>query len=614
MSDTTPNGGFSLHRWGRIPLLFFLSRPRLLRRRLGQAFEVIREAEHPGTRLRLVFGFAVGLLGARRLKARIVLPATHIGARGDAVNEILRLIEFFGQGEVEKALAWWYAGRHTEEEAERNLEAAADLQIKAGALLGLHFDPPEGSDRRGLIASSLALASIFHRQHRQAEAKAHFRRAFDLDPENPAMQNDIGENLARHGTRAEILEYFNRVLEVNPESQMARFILGVHDGFPDQVARLEEAFRAAPQGSPGKRRILVVLPIWGRDHVDIFLRYTLPLLLEPGNLPALARDFDLFFPVFTTKEDEARLRGDANFARLERLAHLHFIHYAGAWMSFTWHQVGRFQLMSLTHYAALECARRVDTDVVLVFPDNLVSENFYGNLARALKEDFGAVVCPGFRLEAGSLLSAVDRDYRSPDGRIAIPPAGIARLLIDHLDESWFVDSSRFAISPFFLCWRVEGGGFVARATHLQPYAIRARHLNKALAPKIDPLDAQFLVRHLDEAGKATIRRLMGVEMCALDAGESPSLDPQPIEGENRFDERTFARFLHTYDSPLHRDHIRLPIRVGTAPSGEAWERVERESAEAMERTFALIDAFEAVAPRIPEWAREADARLITES
>ena len=55
-------------------------------------------------------------------------------------------------------------------------------------------------------------------------------------------------------------------------------------------------------------KILATLPIWGDEYVGRFLRYTLPCLVAPGNLAALARDHGVLLVVFTGGQEAARLR------------------------------------------------------------------------------------------------------------------------------------------------------------------------------------------------------------------------------------------------------------------------------------------------------------------
>ncbi len=517
-----------------------------------------------------------------------------------------------GLATAELALARWYKDKGDLAEYYGNLESAANDYIKAAALLGDHFGFRGVPDRQLALNLCMCLASIMLRQRRHAEAKSYFRKALDLFPANPDVQNAGGENVIRHGTPAEIRDYFEAVLAANPASRMARFALDVARLFPAMVADLKFRVETSGKGD-GRRRAILVMPLWGDAFLRIFRDYTLPILLGPGNLSALAGRHDCQFAIFTTETCRASLEADARFRALAGHLSCHFIVYPDELMRFSDHHVGRFQLLQLAHYVALECARLLERDVVFVFPDNFVNDRFYKVLADKLTAPkVKAVACAGFRLYIGDILPAIDAQFRREDGAVSIPASGIVRLLVEHLDDTWFVDSARFAVSPFFLCWRIPGEGILVRATHFQPYAIRAAFLNKPLFPTIDPVDAQFMYRHFDDL--ADIALVGDTDMCVLDAGISPILDPYKASGPRYFDEVAFARFLHTYDTPLHRQYLRQPVRLALDPKAMSaqWARAIEEGGQMIERVFTLIDGFDRMAPPRPPWALEADRALFS--
>lgn len=516
-----------------------------------------------------------------------------------------------GLPEVEHALARWYKDQADLAEYYGNLESAVNDYLKAAALLGDHFGFRGVADRQLALNVCMCIASAMLRQRRHAEAKAYFRKALELFPNNPDVQDGGGENVIRHGTAAEIREYFEAVLAANPQSRMARFALDVARLFPGLVDDLMRRVGGSGRTAGTRAKAIVVMPLWGDAYLKLFRDYTLPILLGPGNLPALAEHYDPHFVIFTTEACRRALENDTRFAALGRLMPCHIVPYPDELMSFSDHHVGRFQLLQLAHYVALEGARRLESDVVFVFPDNIVNDGFYRALGpKMAKASVKAVACAGFRLYVGDILPAIDANYRGPDGSVSVPASGIVRLLVDHLDDTWYVDSSRFAVSPFFLCWRMPGEGILVRATHFQPYAIRARYLNKPLFPCIDPVDAQFMYRHFDDCDG--IELVGDTEMCALDAGASPILDPYKATGSRYFDEVAFARFIHTYDTPLHRQYLRRPIRLALDPTrvSAQWERAVAEGGQMIERVFQLIDGFDQMAPTRPAWAVEADRAL----
>ena len=77
---------------------------------------------------------------------------------------------------------------------------------------------------------------------------------------------------------------------------------------------------------PGERRtppkaINVLLPVWGYPFVRQFLEVSLPTLLAPGNLPALAKALPCTFILMTSEEDAescASIRPSIDFRRSAR--------------------------------------------------------------------------------------------------------------------------------------------------------------------------------------------------------------------------------------------------------------------------------------------------------
>lgn len=539
-----------------------------------------------------------------------VPPVPPVPPKSQPIPTEIWLGELTNAGDISKheaALARWYSDYGDVHNHYGKIELAASDYLKANRILGDAFAFRDSPDRRLAMNVNMKLASVMLRQHRHAEAKAFFRSAVDLYPDNVTNQDGCGENIIRHGTADEIREFFESVIAVTPESRMARFALKAQELFPKMVASAKQA--ASKGKTPERPPAILVMPLWGDAHLRIFLDYVLPLLMEPGNLPALTSAYDIVFMLFTTEECRDALMRHRLFPILEKKLTIQITIFPEELMSYTDHPVGRFQLLQLSHYVAIECARQVEQDVFFVFPDNFVNDRFYERLVRhARPEKVKAVSCAGFRVFVDDILSAADRDYRRPDGTISIPSEGIVRMLYDHLDDSWFVNSKRFVDSPFFLCWRVDEEGLFVRASHFQPYMIRARFINKPLFPTIDPIDAQFLYRHLDEI--KDIVAIADEQMCALDAGTSPILDAELSDADRLFDEFRFARFFHAYDTPLHRMYLRVPIKLQLKKSSPCWGEIEKSSDAMLDRVFAQIEEFEQQAPEKPLWAVRGDQRL----
>ena len=60
----------------------------------------------------------------------------------------------------------------------------------------------------------------------------------------------------------------------------------------------------------------LILPVWGYKYVRKFLETSLPTLLAPGNIPALARAIDCEFIVLTSEDDKDFISEHGAFKRL----------------------------------------------------------------------------------------------------------------------------------------------------------------------------------------------------------------------------------------------------------------------------------------------------------
>jgi hypothetical protein len=83
------------------------------------------------------------------------------------------------------------------------------------------------------------------------------------------------------------------------------------------------AERSEPR-PPGKA-ISILLPVWGDEYIDHCLERSLPTLLAPGNVPALAKALPTRFVFLTRSRDEASIRLHPTFLLLERIATVEFL-------------------------------------------------------------------------------------------------------------------------------------------------------------------------------------------------------------------------------------------------------------------------------------------------
>jgi hypothetical protein len=64
---------------------------------------------------------------------------------------------------------------------------------------------------------------------------------------------------------------------------------------------------------------IISTPVWGEEHLNLFLNVCLPSLLATGNLPSLAAHPQNRYLVYTCPEDEEKLKGEPTFRRQSKI-------------------------------------------------------------------------------------------------------------------------------------------------------------------------------------------------------------------------------------------------------------------------------------------------------
>ena len=73
----------------------------------------------------------------------------------------------------------------------------------------------------------------------------------------------------------------------------------------------ERGPEAGDSNRGGPKAIQLLVPVWGTPFISQFLRVSLPTLLAPGNLPALAKSLPCKLVFLTSSDDAADLRDHA---------------------------------------------------------------------------------------------------------------------------------------------------------------------------------------------------------------------------------------------------------------------------------------------------------------
>lgn len=302
--------------------------------------------------------------------------------------------------------------------------------------------------------------------------------------------------------------------------------------------------------------------LWGPWHLEIMERSTLPTLLAPGNLPALARRMAVRYRIATTPADRERISAWPIFRRLAETVEVDFV---------AEHETPDIIYHVEWYHQAAAGARADAAFWLLVPPDVAWSDGTLSHVADAIEAGKSAIAMPYLRVVSETCLPEIVRCGR-PGEPLAIPPGELVRLAVRHLHplSAAVLARGRHSRPSLEALWRVPGEGLVFR------------HMVRELLT-FDP--RRIVPTHLWYAGSGcTIDDIRVVtdsdDMFMLSF--APLLKDIPLYiPEHAVAPMDLARqSLHPLnDTPLTSAFARHSVRLHYGAMDEArWRRIERRS------------------------------------
>jgi len=215
----------------------------------------------------------------------------------------------------------------------------------------------------------------------------------------------------------------------------------------------------------------VVTIVWGAHHTDLFLDLTLPNVLSPGNLPAMAAGHAVRYRIFTTPADRDRVLAHPNGRRLHQIVPVDFVLPLGERAPDVQYHVHWF------HRSATE-AKRDGAVAMFVPPDTLWSDGTFRHGAAIMASGKKAVAVPFLQVVAETCVPEAKARFGGPvEQGLTIPPAELVALARRHLHPltGAATPGSPHARPALEMHWPVPGDGFLSRFAVREAFAIDPR-------------------------------------------------------------------------------------------------------------------------------------------
>lgn len=208
------------------------------------------------------------------------------------------------------------------------------------------------------------------------------------------------------------------------------------------------------------RLFQVVTNVWGDWHIDLFLNLTLPNLLSPRNLPALASRGRVVYRVFTTPPGRQRIEASDIARRLHALdLDVEYLTPLGTRApDSSWH-------VHWFHRAAAE-AKAAGAFVLFVAPDSLWTDGSFEQMAKHMLAGRRGVACPYLPVSSDTCVAdARERFVDAASGVLTLPSSAVWPFAQRHLHplHALAIPGGPHARPLYQLHWPVGSEGTISR-------------------------------------------------------------------------------------------------------------------------------------------------------
>ena len=460
---------------------------------------------------------------------------------------------------------------------------------------------------------AVQLSTMYDQANQNDEALVVLREAFRRNPRHALVRHHAAITLLRHGTAADVRDFFDSVLKVDRGDAFAQFVVSLLDSYDSWVDELASSIR---RQQDGRQPFVISCPVWGQPFADDFVRYSCAALLSPNNLPKLAERCSVHIVIFTTVGTENHLRANPLFARLGEYATVRFVRYSDGQvnyrqameahygreevpysahsLAFYYERNCKFLLMSCAHYAALAAGRATDALVSCQVADTLLNDGALTVMSDRMASGVAAVLVNCIQMDGTVLRSLLDNAFRRSDGVIQISSESCVKVLLEHLPQYNFAGAGNLPQIPLRVCWRVGAQGILVHGNHYHPFCLRPKEFAHPMQLTVDPIDSRFIDRSSLDIDRIHLVQDESVVGLSMEDGPLPEQFARRAEplavGDAAF-------WLWGYWGRLRGLFFRTPLRLGAGTPGEEWAQAEVEAS-------AIVDAIVDRAARFEERRR----------
>ena len=368
---------------------------------------------------------------------------------------------------------------------------------------------------------------------------------------NIKIWNNYLDILLHHGSRDDLISTSREMNEAIPTA-LTKYILSSDELVVESVQKISSVLQNLATTPP---ILIMALSAWGEKHARLVTESLIPHLMAPGNIPALAKRYNIVIILHCYKEDEIIFNEFfnknpeiRNFFKLITICMPKIL---------TPRNDREFMIArNIGHYIGAGVAQSLSCDLMLLMPDLVFYENFYSDLMDSVDGDVSAATC--FIPRAPENLTP---SYLTGEAVGKIPTCVSRQEMVDRIinfyPQEATIDHPDFTEYPDHFGLLVRGGAF----------------RDEKIALGYDPLDGYFLSKYVREINK--IRHLSEPTFIY-------SLNPRltVVETKNRpFSYERVSSFMWKRRTPVLINRLQHPVRFvrsGASAKGPEWDDAEK--------------------------------------
>jgi hypothetical protein len=326
-----------------------------------------------------------------------------------------------------------------------------------------------------------------------------------------------------------------------------------------KIGRIPATSAAEVHSSPRRRlsppkAIKFLLPVWGQRYIARFLDISLPTLLAPGNLPALAKTLHCEFVFLTSREDAEVLRAHPGCHCLKSVCD---VDYQLIDDLITGDNYSTTITLAYERAVRATGAEMLDTCFFFLISDYIMANGSLGNLLTRMLAGASGILTGNFQIvEEDAIKTFIERfDRGTPE--LVIGPRDLVGWALSYLHPMTAANMVNFPLCTSThsnrLFWRSDKNTLIGRYYLMHMICIRPEVTDFVIGSSCD---YSFIPEMCPSNNVEVI----------TDSDEYLVVEMQPRNHEQHFlrlgpvDVPTLARSLSEWTTARHRENVRFQL------------------------------------------------------